>query len=189
MEDRRRQILTAAEALIRRDCSTDFAMKELAVVAGFSLATSYNLIGTKATVLYSLLNASVQKLMSESSLEAEQCLTPDSLRLKVCAATRLYTDDPNFYRPLIRFLEGVPDSINRPIFMRRALNFWCRLSEAYEDKVRQYENPSARDNASLMHTFFLGGLNLWAFEEMSGDEFVSSTLRASDLVFRLDRDS
>ena len=61
-EGRRRTILHAAETLVRETNSTDFSMRELALRAGFSLATTYNLIGSKATVLYALLNQCMDRV-------------------------------------------------------------------------------------------------------------------------------
>ncbi|MFD2580766.1 TetR/AcrR family transcriptional regulator [Novosphingobium colocasiae] len=63
-EERRQRILNAAENLIRESGSVSFSMRELAVHAEMSHFTSYNLIGGKGAVLYTLLHRSIDRIMS-----------------------------------------------------------------------------------------------------------------------------
>ena len=185
MDERRRQILHAAEALIRRDVATGFSMKELAAEAGFSLATSYNLIGTKPIVLYSLLNSSVKELSRLSiSKEGEKC-SQETLLQMVRNTARFFTDDPEFYQPLIRFLEGVPDPINRPIFMRNALGFWRSISEGFEEACPNQSPFTIEQKAHLMHMSFLGGLNLWVHHEIKGEDFGQCLEMAAISIYQL----
>lgn len=185
MEERRRQILKAAEALIRRGVSTDFSMKDLAAEAGFSLATSYNLIGTKPIVLYSLLNSSVKELSLRSAAIASDTPSEEILLSMVRDTASFFTDDPDLYQPLIRFLEGVPDAVNRPIFMRNALEFWRAISDGFERVCPNQSLHTAEQTAHLMHMSFLGGLNLWVHQELDSDDFGQSLEMAATLIYRL----
>src|SRR5213595_708361 len=181
MDDRRGKILKAAEALIRRSGSIDFSMQDLASEAGFSLATSYNLIGTKSTVLYWLLNRSVEQLQKEYRAMSVAGLPRTQVFRAIGMVTSFFTGDPEFYRPLIRFLEGVPDPVNRPIFMNAAFDFWFGLARALAEEDKNLPLPPA-EAATLMHTFFLGALNRWVHGESDSEAFDMWIKKAAALV-------
>src|SRR5437867_496729 len=65
-EKRKSQIIASAERLVLRGKSTDFSMHELAQEAGTSVKTTYNLIGSKSTVLYSILSKALDKIDKQS---------------------------------------------------------------------------------------------------------------------------
>lgn len=183
MADRRGKILEAAEALIRRNGSIDFSMQDLASEAGFSLATSYNLIGTKSAVLYWLLNRSVEQLQNQyREMKVTHFNRSEGFRL-IEMVTSFFASDPEFYRPLIRFLEGVPDPVNRPIFMNAAFNFWLDLSRRLAEADEALPLPPSVESATLMHTFFLGALNRWVHGEIDNENFEISIKTAAMLVF------
>ena len=60
--ERKQQILSAARRLIRKKGFPRMSMRELAQEARVSLATPYNLFGSKANVLYALLESLFEKL-------------------------------------------------------------------------------------------------------------------------------
>ena len=62
---RRRAILDAARALILEDKSRDFSMPALAERAGVSLATPYNLFGTKADILLEIVREDIFERQSD----------------------------------------------------------------------------------------------------------------------------
>jgi AcrR family transcriptional regulator len=62
MAERRGRILDAAESLIRQTGGTDFPMLALAERAEVSPTTPYNLFGSKAGVLYALLNRTMDQI-------------------------------------------------------------------------------------------------------------------------------
>lgn len=183
MADRRSKILEAAEALIRRDGSIDFSMQDLAREAGFSLATSYNLIGTKSTVLYWLLNRSVEQLQNQYRAMKIRRFTRTAVFRLIELVTSFFSSDPEYYRPLIRFLEGVLDPINRPIFMNAAFNFWVDLSRRLAEEDKTLPGRPAVESATMMHTFFLGALNRWVHGEIDNETFELLIKNAASLVF------
>ena len=62
-DEMRAQMLRAAEELIRESHAVTFSVGELAARSGSSVASLYNLIGTKSTILYALLNATLDRII------------------------------------------------------------------------------------------------------------------------------
>jgi AcrR family transcriptional regulator len=171
METRRQSILRAAEVLIRQSGSTEFSMQELARTAGFSTATTYNLIGGKSVVLYSLLNLSVERLAMEADVAGSDSSLFQSVVRSAAKSVSFFASDPVFYKPLMRFLLGVPDPVQRPIFMARAYEFWRSLTGRL---AAGHKFPSGVDSdeiARAMHISFTGALNLWVHDEMETHQF------------------
>jgi AcrR family transcriptional regulator len=93
---RRVAILDAAKQLMHDSGNTGFSMRSLAEKAGVSLATPYNLFGSKQAVLVALLNADFEKFQESLSQ-----LSAGSIDV-MFEAVRLTADnlkhDPNYYR-------------------------------------------------------------------------------------------
>ncbi|RKP50324.1 TetR/AcrR family transcriptional regulator [Pararobbsia silviterrae] len=161
---RRAAILQAAETLIRRSGSTDFSMQELAAESQLSLATTYNLIGGKSTVLYALLNLRADHAHIALDMRPD---TDPRERVFTCAreVVRQFTGDPLFYRPLMRFLLGVPDPVHHPAFMARGLEHWCVVMDALERAGGLPQGTHAREVANFVHLFLTGALDMWVHEE------------------------
>lgn len=170
-DGRRRAILHAAETLVREHSSTDFSMKELAARAGFSLATTYNLIGSKATVLYALLNQYMDRIDIERAATLTQGDPIEHVFQASDAAVTIYTADPQFYRPLLRFLLGVPDPVNRPLFMERAYRYWATVVQSLDDAGMFDNSFSAEALARDLQIFFAGTIDLWVHDELDGATF------------------
>ncbi|WP_322047243.1 hypothetical protein [Paraburkholderia sp. J67] len=181
---RREAIFEAAERLIRRSGSTDFSMQDLAHAAGLSLATTYNLIGPKATVLYALLN-----LRADSIRHVPERLHESGDPLGVvmtsarCAVQR-YTGDPDFYRPLMRFLLGVPDPVHHPAFMARGLEYWRAVMCPIGASGRSSLDVSADELATFVHVFFTGALSMWVQAHYDENRFLSELERYLALLLR-----
>jgi AcrR family transcriptional regulator len=170
-EERRRAILQAAGTLIRETSSTDFSMRELARRAGFSLATTYNLIGSKATVLYALLNQCMDSvdLARLSSLKHGDPI--EHVFQASDAAVTIYTSDPDFYRPLLRFLLGVPDSVNRPLFMDRAFRYWWAAVQTLAQRGSFQGMFAPQALARDLQIFFAGTIDFWVHNELDSEQF------------------
>lgn len=172
-QGRRVAILHAAEVLIRETGSTDFSMRELAVRAGFSTATTYNLIGSKSTVLYALLNQSLDRVgLAQSSLSTG----PDPVEhvfQATDAAVNYYTADENFYRPLQRFLLSMSDSVQRPHYMYRAFIYWFEALAAFEERGFFRGRLLREDLARQLQLSFAGVITLWVHHELDSRQFRS----------------
>lgn len=181
-ERRRTSILDAAEALVRETHGTDFSMHDLAAKAGLSTATTYNLIGTKATVLYALLNRSVDRLSVERASISERMAPVDHVDRAGRIAVDFFARDPGFYRPLMRFLLGVPDPVHRPRFMARAQDFWHAVVEGLGTKGRLEQGVEASDVARALHVLFTGALDLWVHAELDAAQFRAQVRHGTALI-------
>lgn len=171
MEARRILIIEAAEKLILKTESTNFSMIDLARTAGLSTATTYNLIGSKATVLYRLLNRTLDRL-NLADIRYKGDGDPIGHVLEAAeTAVNVFANDPGFYRPLMRFLLGVPDAVHRPLFMARAYGFWLIVVQCLTEEKILRPRVDLSDIARDLHVFFAGALDLWVHEELDDKQF------------------
>ncbi|WP_448586218.1 TetR/AcrR family transcriptional regulator [Thermaurantiacus sp.] len=132
MADRRQRIVRAARDLIRETGETDLSMRALAQRAGVSLATPYNLFGSKRAVMLAVLED--ERDFAERFRELD---APDSIA-RIFAAHDLafsyYAADPDFYRTLWRALldsSGVDSTgLASPERVRQVRAIWRALLEA-----------------------------------------------------------
>jgi AcrR family transcriptional regulator len=170
-EGRRDAIIAAAEALIRETGSTDFSVGMLAIKAGVSIATLYNLIGSKGTVLYVLLNRSMDLL---DTLEIPSRHKGDPFEQAIDAAdvvAQVFIADPDFMRPLYRFLLGVIEPVHRPALMNRALSYWESRLRPLDEAELLPAGIDLRGMAREYLIYFAGALDLWVQGELSDPEF------------------
>lgn len=174
--------MDAAEALIRESRSTDFSMLTLAERAGLSPATPYNLLGSKAGVLYGLLNRVMDKVV-EDACDAGRAEDPYLyvLQLAGAVAQRL-AEDPGFYRPLYRFLLGVSDPVNRPAYMDRGLEFWKFAVQGLHEGGQLPPEIDRDELARELEIHFVGVLDLWVQEELDGSAFQAQTVYGASLM-------
>ena len=175
MEGRRNALFSTAEAMIREDGSTDFSMRALAERAGLSPATTYNLIGSKATVLYHILTSRMAPLFS-----AERVFSPDVSPVRQVIMTGefavdCFVGDSILFRPLFQHLLGVPDATHRPQFMAEAYAYWVRAISAISDVLPDDGSLTTSDLARDIHVFFAGALDLWVHEELTAEQFLAQT--------------
>ena len=170
-EGRRETIFAAAEALIRETGSTDFSVGALALRADLSVATLYNLIGSKGAILYVLLNRSMDQLAAATT---DDQLPQDPFEAALQAADRVahvYVSDSDYLRPLWRFELGVVEPDHRPALMNRALAFWASRLQALEKGRCLPKGIGLQDMAREYQIFFAGALDLWVQHELSDTQF------------------
>ena len=167
---RRERILEAARRLIRKTGGTSFSMRALAEEAEVSLATPYNLFGSKGGVLYALLNRSLDELTSEVLTFSTEDPIEHVLEAGAVAAD-LFARDPGFFRPLFQFLLGVRDEIDRPRFMDRSLEYWRDALRAADERGLFPEEIDREEFARQLLVHFAGVLELWVHEELDGPGF------------------
>lgn len=174
-------ILNAAEDLVRELHATSFSMLSLAKKAGISPATPYNLFGGKASILYALLNRSLDGVFQGAQHVARQ---PDPF-LRVIeaadAAGRFFGADPDYYRPLYQYLLGVIDPVHRPAYMDRALTYWRNALQGLENAGIL----SAADRELMARTIVfqvVGALDLWVHEDLNSQEFRSHLVHGVSLL-------
>ena len=97
-EERRQRIVRAVRDLIRETGDTNPSMRLIASRAGVSIATAYNLFGSKQAVVLAVLEDRQNFIERFASLKARNPL--DLVFAAHELAVSYYTQDPEFYRPL-----------------------------------------------------------------------------------------
>ena len=140
----------------------------LALRAEVSVATLYNLIGSKGTILYALLNQTMDELDAVTSNEL--AANPfDQALLAAETVARVYTKDSAYLRPLWRFELGVIEPEHRPALMNRALKFWSSRLKGLESEKRLPKGIALIDLAREYQIYFTGVLDLWVQNELSDE--------------------
>ncbi len=118
--ERRRRILGAARKLITQGGVEALSMRQLAKESNLSVATLYNLYGSKADILYALLETAIDQM--DTSLEAIPA--EDPLVFADCVtelATGMFIREQAFYRPLMAAINNIHDKEHEPVIGRRAM--------------------------------------------------------------------
>ena len=97
---RRRAILEAARVMIRDDASHDFTMPSLAERAGVSLATPYNLFGSKSSILLEIVREDIFARIAHVEALASDSLADWVAALSATLA-EVYYQNRHFYRRMI----------------------------------------------------------------------------------------
>ncbi|WP_324741711.1 hypothetical protein U8326_00535 [Tsuneonella sp. CC-YZS046] len=169
---RREAIFAAAETMIRSRGDTGFSMNDLARQASISTYTIYNLIGTKDTVFYTLLNLGIDRIETVRADSFEEGDTLEAIFSAADSVVATFVKDADFYRPLMRHLLGVPDPVNRPHFMARSFDYWLfAITPALEAGVFR-EDTAPHALALTIQVFFTGVTDYWVHDEMTDDEFL-----------------
>jgi AcrR family transcriptional regulator len=179
--ERRERILNAAQQLIRDTGSVGLSMRSLAREAEVSLATPYNLFGSKGAVLAELGLAVLKKLEREMDQLRSRDPIEDLLRIAELGANT-YASDPRFYRTLMRTLTASARGLHDDAVSGGSVRLWRRPVEAAigAGLLRADADPEfvARD---LVITF-LGVLDLWVRGVFDGDSLRAHILYAFTLA-------
>lgn len=120
--DRRVRIIHAARDLIRETGNTGLSMRALAARAGVSLATPYNLFGSKRAILLSVLDDIREFFDRFSHLRSTDPLERLFGALDICVD--LYVADPAFNRTIWAALFDPSDDFRSQIFNSKRAAFW-----------------------------------------------------------------
>ena len=150
--ERRQRIIEAARDLIRETGATGLSMRTLAARAGVSLATPYNLFGSKSAIILALLEDA--RAFRERFAAVR---TPDPLE-RIFAAVDLsvdyYVSDSVFYKTLWAAVFDTSDEVRSAVYNPKARGFWIGLSEAACEAGAVQPGVSGRLLAlQLMHVF------------------------------------
>lgn len=172
MAARRHVLMDAAEQLIRAEGSTEFSMVALAKAAGVSPATPYNVFESKAGLLFSLLNRSLDEVTATWTHDVSRLPPYQRVIQTAEISAKFYTADAVFYRPLYGFLIGIAGREERVVFMERASALWHAATAGMQSAgLFPPEVPQEEVDLQLA-TNFSGWMNKWAHTEISDDEFV-----------------
>jgi AcrR family transcriptional regulator len=120
--ERRHRIIRAAHDLIRETGNTGLSMRALAARAGVSLATPYNLFGSKRAILLAVLDDIRVFLDRFAHLRSTDPLERLFGGVDICV--EMYVDDPVFYRTIWAALFDPSDEFRSQIFNSKRAAFW-----------------------------------------------------------------
>ncbi|RAN40017.1 TetR/AcrR family transcriptional regulator [Hyphomonas sp. GM-8P] len=175
-EERRQRIVRAVRDLIRETGDTNPSMRLIASRAGVSIATAYNLFGSKQAVVLAVLEDRQNFIERFASLKARNPL--DLVFAAHELAVSYYTQDPEFYRPLWRALldtSGKSDaSIVPPERQAETRAAWRTIllqaqNEGYLDQAESIEWLER----SLTHSA-TGAMLSWATEALPTNALLPS---------------
>jgi len=157
---RKQQILDAARRLIRKEGFPRMSMRELAKEAGVSLVTPYNLFGSKAQVLYALLESIFVPI--ENAFDELDLRDPiDAMYALARLSVQEYARDPAFYRSLLMAMVTTGESLPVPRMVQRYTTYWQRGLDA--GIAQGFFQPHRRPDlvARQIHVHYRGIMELW----------------------------
>jgi AcrR family transcriptional regulator len=123
--ERRARIIQAARELIRETGDAGLSMRALAERAGVSLATPYNLFGSKGAIVLAVLEDVRQFHGRFATLRTADPMERIFAALEI--AVRIYIEDPAFYRTLWRAVFAPGNEVRAAILNDKAAAFWRSL--------------------------------------------------------------
>jgi AcrR family transcriptional regulator len=175
--ERRLKIVRAARDLIRETGDTNLSMRMIAHRAEVSLATPYNLFGSKRALVMAVLEDERDFLHRFMSLKVDNAI--DRIFEANALGAGYFIQDPDFYRPLWKALldtNGEDDTgLATPerLAQTRAAWRWL-LTTAQEEDLLRRDMPVELLERTMSH---LGnGLMLsWAMGTMATDELLPAS--------------
>ncbi len=170
MRERRARILDAAAQLIRESGRTGLSMRTLAQRAEVSLATPYNLFGSKGSVLMALQLGALEKL--EAAMEQLRARDPIDQVLEVAQlGVRIYTGDPAFWLPLMQAHWLARGALHESPLHPRIVALWHRSLEAGVEEGRLLPEVNAEYVARMLVICFYGVLVMWVQGNLDSEGF------------------
>ena len=173
--ERRRRIIAAARDLIRQTNDTNLSMRTIAKKAKVSLATPYNLFGSKRDVVLAIMQVD-ERDFDERFADLHPGNAIDHVFQALSLAVGYYTADPDFYRTLWRALLDTYGkggaSFSRPERRAHSHALWRNLLErAQRDGYLERSVSADALERSLAHTFN-GVMLSWIFGAIDTDQML-----------------
>ena len=173
----RARICAAAESIIRSEGMDNLTMRRLAVVAGVSLRTPYNLFGSKTDVLIALLDEAVFKFTQLGSAHADGAAIARMLRALGQIET-FFDSDETYYRGIYAAImtsdhpEVRSTSVDRAIASARVL-----MAQAISNSELRADTDAQSLGRHLAITL-LAVLGMWGSGFFSNRESMAQARRA-----------
>jgi AcrR family transcriptional regulator len=151
---RRRAILEAARVMIRDDESHDFTMPGLAEKAGVSLATPYNLFGSKSSILLEIVRADIFGQIADLGPSAGTSLA-DWVAGLARSLAGVYYPNRHFYRRMIVTLVAQESAESQ----KAALDFSYRLFEGPLKRLQDRGTLSSAVPAAILAQHLAHGIS------------------------------
>src|SRR5579872_325175 len=126
--ERRQRIIRAARELIRETGNAGLSMRVLAARAGVSLATPYNLFGSKRAIVLAVLQDVREFHDRFSHLRATDPL--ERIFVAVDIQIEIYVGDPAFYKTMWAAVFDTSDDLRATLWNPRRDSFWRGLIAA-----------------------------------------------------------
>lgn len=170
--ERRRKIIQAARDLIRETGNAGLSMRALAARAGVSLATPYNLFGSKRAIILAVLDDVREFQVRFASLTFTDPI--DRLFAAVDMAVDFYVADPLFYRTLWAAVFDASDDVRAHIYSsERNAYSTQRIAELAEAGVVGLAVDTDLLRKVLDRTFAAAMLE-WVMDELPGKDLAPS---------------
>lgn len=161
---RREAIVDAAMRLMYARGDSGFSMRALADAAGVSIATPYNLFGSKQAIMLAVLDTGMARYEQRlGRLEADEL---DIFFEAVSLATELYAEAPKFHQAVLFSAYGDGGRDYRAVFGDPRFLFWKMLVErARQAAWLEPEIDASALALALSQQFFICILE-WAYDEI-----------------------
>lgn len=166
---RRHDIVRAACALMRERGDTGFSMRALAAAAGVSIATPYNLFGSKQAIMFAVLEADMGRYQ-----ERLERLRADELEMffkAVSLASTYYSREPEFHRSVLFSVYGDGGKDYQAIFSGQRFLFLAELVRGATSAGFLQEEIDPDTFAMTLGHMLFSALLEWMFGEVSLKEF------------------
>lgn len=184
--ERRSRIVRAARDLIRETGDTDLSMRMIAQRAEVSLATPYNLFGSKHAVVLAVFEDERDFVVRFSKLKASNAI--ERIFDAHTLATGYFTDDPDFYRPLWRALLGSQDGdstgLATPERLERNRAGWRALLEHAQVEGLMDRSVSSDVLERSLSTMANGAMLSWVMGMLATSELLPTTALGYALMLR-----
>lgn len=180
--ERRGRIIQAARDLIRETGNAGLSMRALAAKAGVSLATPYNLFGSKRAIVLAVLDDVREYQDRFAHLRSSDPL--ERLFTAVDMAIQFYVDDPQFYRTLWAAMFDASDDVRREIYNQQRNEFWRGL---VQDAAAAGVVASDVDVELLFHALdrsFGAAMLEWVVGELAADQLAATIRHSYALILR-----
>lgn len=165
---RRAAILAAARELMNASDGVSFSMRKLAQMADVSVATPYNLFGSKQAILSALLKEDTKRL--ETYLEDKVSDELEAFFTASAVMSFVYEQHPAYHRNLLSaaFQNGGPDT--RREMGASAVQLWRKLLEEAIEAGYLAGDVSPRVFAVTFGELLLINIQIWAHGLISIEE-------------------
>jgi AcrR family transcriptional regulator len=180
--ERRARLIKAARALMTENAGGNFSMGELAARAGLSLATPYNLFGSKTAILQAVFRAEMEGFHKRYKILAH--LQPvEQVLATIGNVVNVFTREPAFYRSLTRSLMTIPSDDFSTSILPLSDNMFLPLVEGLiEAGAIRLALPAGVISMQLLRVFNSVFL-LWALQNWSEDQLLQELKTGFSLSF------
>lgn len=168
---RREQIIGAARKLMRSRNASGFSMRTLAEVAGVSIATPYNLFGSKEAIVAAVMDADLEDFQRALLSDATDPI--ETLFRIITLTAEIFETEPGFYKAGASALQAETDVtlINHFGLPRHNLIRDLVVRAVQEGFLDHAVNPDSL--AIALGQQFFGWIQAWARDRLSPEEMVT----------------